>query len=167
MNTDMVSVLDITLQELKKCPLKESYSDEQHDLQYYLCEVIKTALQAHSLNRYHVIPSIGESSPKPSIKALGTSFWPDLAIHKGNSCIIAIEVKYIREDQSASKALAETIGQSIIYTLRYEHVIAFVLHRGKRGRSLEEYTESLRNVLVRNRVELVLRRPQGSSRTCR
>ena len=55
---------------------------------------------------------------KPNLKLLGTSFWPDIEISEGGTRRAAIEVKLIHPRQRASHAIAEAIGQSVIYSIR-------------------------------------------------
>ena len=52
--------------------------------------------------------------------------------------LLAVEVKY---SSSLSGAVAAAVGQSLIYKLKYPYVIAFILHRGPRDRSCNEYDE--------------------------
>jgi len=63
--------------------------------------------------------SVGGSG-KPNLKALGTSFRPDVEIVDAIAGpIVAIEVKRIRATERASKPFAKTMGQTVIYSIRY------------------------------------------------
>jgi len=111
---------------LNSFPLRPEYPDEQKDLQPHIAEVLR-----RSLPDTQIVISVGEGDSKPSVNLFGTSFWPDIEIRSAGKPVIGIEVKYVRPDKSASKAVAEAIGQSLIYTLRYSTVIVFYSPRGK------------------------------------
>jgi hypothetical protein len=88
---------------------------------------------------------------------LGTSFWPDVEVTAGTARLAAIEVKSIRSQQPTSKAIAEAIGQSIIYSIRYPHVFTFIVHYGRSDTRHHEDATGLANRLAPYNVELVLR----------
>src|SRR5262249_41019137 len=71
--------------------------------------------------------SIGGTG-KPSMKLRGTSFWPDVEVRDGQTALIAVEIKLVRK--RASKALAEALGQALIYSCHYPKVFALVVHLG-------------------------------------
>jgi hypothetical protein len=143
---------------LTSFPLRSEYPDEQRDLQPHIAEVLR-----QSLPDLQVLISVGGGDRKPSVNLFGTSFWPDVEIRSADKPLLGIEVKYVRPDQSASKAIAETIGQSLIYRLRYTTVVAFILHAGKYSAKLEDYDEQMRERLRSIGIELLLRRPEAVS----
>jgi hypothetical protein len=67
-------------------------------------------------------------------------------------------VKLIRSQQSASKAIAEAIGQSIIYSIRYPRVFTFVAHYGRSDDRYHEEDAGLEKRLLPLNIELILRR---------
>lgn len=95
---------------------------------------------------------------KPNLRLLGTSFWPDVEVTDGNTRFAAIEVKLIRPRQPASKAIAEAIGQSIIYSIHYPRVFAFILHHGRSDDRFHDEDAVLKKRLLPINVELILRR---------
>src|SRR5437588_51314 len=139
---------------LNSFPLPPAYGDEQKNLQPHIAEVLRQALPD-----LQVVVSVGEGDRKPSVNLFGTSFWLDIEIRSTDKPLIGIEVKYVRPDQPPSKAIAETIGQSLIYTLRYSSVVAFILHAGKHNANLADYDDHMQQRLRSNGVQLVVRKP--------
>ncbi len=90
---------------------------------------------------------------------LGTSFWPDVEITQDGVRLIAIEVKLIRPGDRASGALAQTIGQAVIYSFAYPKVFAFVAHYGAYDARCDEYDQELQDRLLPLNVEMIMRRP--------
>ena len=68
-------------------------------------------------------------------------------------------MKLIRSGQPASKAIAEAIGQSIIYSIRYPHVFSFIVHYGRSDARSHDEDTGLDKRLSPYNVELILRRP--------
>lgn len=95
---------------------------------------------------------------KPKLRLLGTSFWPDVEVTEGTIRLAAIEVKLIRSQQPASKAIAEAIGQSIIYSIRYPYVFTFLVHYGRSDDRYHDEDAGLEKRLSPYNVELILRR---------
>lgn len=85
-------------------------------------------------------------------------FWPDIDVTEGATPLVAIEVKLIRADDPASKALAEVIGQAISYSVRYPHVFAFVVHYGRSDTRLHDEDQRLEKRLIQYNVETIIRR---------
>jgi hypothetical protein len=104
-----------------------------------------------------VTTSIGGRG-KPRVELLGTSFWPDIEIKEGNTLLVAIEVKLVRRDQSASKALAEAIGQGVVYSVRYPRVFVLIVHYGRSNDRFHEEDASFERRLSLLNIELIMRR---------
>ena len=102
------------------------------------------------------IISVGGTG-KPSLRLLGTSFWPDVEVTEDAARLAAIELKLIRSQQPASKAIAEAIGQSVIYSIRYPHVFTFLVHYGHSDARHHEEDAGLTKRLALYNVELILR----------
>ena len=152
----MAGLTNTVFSILNSFPLRPEYPDEQRDLQPHIAEVLRQALPD-----LQIVVSVGEGDRKPSVNLFGTSFWPDIEIRSADKPLIGIEVKYVRPDQSASKAIAESIGQSFIYTLQYSTVIAFILHSGKHNAKLVDYDDQMQQRLRSTGIELVLRKVEG------
>lgn len=141
-------------------PLRPEYKDEQRDLQSHIAEVLRAAVP----EGIEIITSTGAGAPKPSIYLYGTSFWPDVELRSQPGPLVGIEVKYVRSGQSASHAIAETLGQSLIYTIRYPAVIAFILHDGKYDPRLTGANDAeVRKRLQASGIELIVRRRETAA----
>src|SRR5262245_30937062 len=156
------SVRDVVLRTLNDCELKGAYTNEQTQLQPDLRDALEGALRDRFGEGFTVQVSVNEgrpaNEPKPHVDLLGTNFWPDLVVKHRGVTVIGIEAKYVRVNQSAAKPISETIGQCMIYALRYDRVVAFVLHHGLYNPSLTEDDDRFLRLLADNRVDLVLRR---------
>jgi len=143
------------VETLRKFKLKPRYSNEQNDLQKHIFEEIRKAVP----DTYTVVRSI-EGKGKPSVKALGTSFWLDVEIRdpETGGTQIAVEVKWIKPNASPAKSLEETLGQVAIYSTIYDHSIAFVLHEGKYNPKQRDNDQQLIEQLAKINVELIIRR---------
>jgi hypothetical protein len=140
-------------QALNECPLRPQYRSEQQELQPDLADAIGKELPA----QYHLITSTGGEDKKPYLNICGTSFWPDIEISESGKPLIAVEIKHIPQDKSASKRIAEAIGQALIYRVRYPYTIVFVLNRGKHTTEGAEQDDELRTFLHDCGIELILR----------
>src|SRR3989442_8640377 len=157
--TDPSLVAQVIREALIRAPLAEAYADEQRDLQPHIQNVLDAALgQAFGQGALRTAISVGGTG-KPNLKLLGTSFRPDVEVTEGTSRLAAIEVKLIRAQQPASKAIAEAIGQSVIYSIRYPHVFTFLVHYGRSDARRHEEDAGLEKRLSPFNVELILRRP--------
>ncbi len=134
---------------------RPAYTDEQKDLQPHLADILEASLPED----LEVIKSVGGKN-KPSMKMFGTSFWPDIEIRTRPDKIplIGIEVKYVRADKPASKAISETLGQALIYRSRYPYVIAYILHDGKYISANIEHDVPVADLLESQGIHLVLKR---------
>lgn len=153
------ALVALTIREaLTRMPLAGTYSDEQRDLQ----PAVQAALEPALLRAFPDAPlrtviSVGGTG-KPNLKLLGTSFWPDVEVTEDGTQLAAIEVKFIRAGQPASKALAEVIGQAVIYSIRYPRVFAFVINYGRSDDRYHAADADLDKRLMPFNIELILRR---------
>jgi hypothetical protein len=156
--TDSASVREVVRQTLTKFALRDSYPDEQRDLQKHIKDELDAALSMEFPTASLVTTRSIGGREKPRLKLLGTSFWPDLDVKEGNTRHVAIEVKIVREGaRGASKAIAETIGQSVIYATQYPFIFAFVVHRGRTDKRLHDLDDALTAQLSNHSIELILR----------
>jgi hypothetical protein len=144
---------------LEEIPLPPPGVNEQTDLQPQVQAALEKAFNRTFPQRpLHITTSIGGAA-KPNLRLLGTSFWPDVEIAEGDTLLAAIEVKIVRPRQTPSKAIAEALGQSLVYSIRYHWVFAFVVHHGRSDdRHHSEDARLARRLLPLN-IQLVLRRP--------
>lgn len=155
---DSSLVAETIRRALVRMPLAPSYADEQRDLQPHVQTALEESLrESFPRANLRTIISVGGTG-KPNLTLLGTRFWPDVEISDGTTPIAAIEVKLIRSRQPASKAIAEAIGQSIIYSIRYPRVFAFVVHYGRSNDRYHDEDAELEKRLSPFNVELILRR---------
>ena len=154
---DADRVAEVIRETLTRMQLPSAYEDEQRDLQPHVQRALEKSLrQSLPGADLRTIISVGGSG-KPNLRLLGTSFWPDVEVTEGTSRLAAIEVKLIRAQQPASKAIAEAIGQSIIYSIRYPHVFTFLVHYGRSDARQHEEDASLEKRLSPYNVELIVR----------
>jgi hypothetical protein len=143
-------------------PLKHEYRSEQRDLQPHVQAALQDELRkSFPLAALAVNISVGGIG-KPSLKLLGTSFWPDVEITEGNTPIAAIETKLVRPGENPSKGISEALGQAIIYGIHYPKVFALVVHFGRSDPRSHDEDAALTNHLIPFNVELVLRRREDN-----
>jgi hypothetical protein len=118
---DQADPCGIVMATLVSCVLRDRYLNEQQELQPDL----QTALRQALGSRFDVQISVGAGGPKPRVVLFGMSFGQTSPFSAG-APVLGIEVKHIRKGQSPSSAIAETIGQCLIYWLLYPRV-GFVL----------------------------------------
>jgi hypothetical protein len=151
-------VAEVIRATLTGMPLASEYADEQRDLQPYVQRALEASLrQSFPAANLRTTISVGGTG-KPSLRLLGTSFWPDVEVTEGTVRLAAIEVKLICSQQPASKTIAEAIGQSIIYSIRYPHVFTFLVHYGRSDARHHQEDAGLEKRLSPYNVELILRR---------
>ena len=153
MTIDQQDPYGIVLATLRDCKLRDHYADEQQDLQPHLRDILVDKLG----DEFKVEISTGPGRPKPHVALFGTTFWPDIAVSRAGENIAAVEAKYIREKESPTAPIAETIGQALIYSLQYPRVVAFIL-REVTVDAESEPEARLRELLAGCGVDLVVRR---------
>lgn len=147
-------VYEIILEALQQHTLKSDYQDEQKDLQPELKQLIENTLHGKGLHEYEVKKSIGGQN-KPHVDLLGTNFWPDIEIAHHGKPIIAIEIKYAT---SLPGALSSALGQCMIYKLKYEYVMAFIVHKGPTLNSrYNEYNNAFWELVSKHGIPMIIR----------
>ena len=151
-------VAEVIRETLTQMPLAAVYADEQKDLQPHVQRELEAALRrSFPATDLRTTISVGGTG-KPNLRLLGTSFLPDVAVTEGPIRLAAIEVKAHRLLQPASKAIAEAMGQSIIYSIRYPRVFTFIVHYGQSDAKHQEEDVGLEERLLLYNVEMILRR---------
>ena len=93
-----------------------------------------------------------------SIWAYGTDFWPDITIEVRQLPTIAIEVELAKRDNGLAELVASAIGRTLIYSVQYSHVIAFVLDRTESDLGKHWFDSEIEDRLWENhRISLVIR----------
>ncbi len=155
---DLALMARVVRETLARFPLRHAYSSEQSDLQPHIqAELDKALREAVPDARVRVTISVGGTG-KSSLKLLGTSFWPDVEVSDDGTRLIAIEVKLIRREHRPSAAIAQALGQAIIYSFAYPKVFTFVVHSGPYDDRCDEYDSELHTRLLPLNIEVVVRR---------
>jgi hypothetical protein len=151
MNTD--KVYEAVCGTLRNIPLGE-YEDEETQLQPYLQTEISRALENASLDKYEIKISIGGRN-KPKVDLLGTNFWPDIEISTNGEPFLAVEVKLAQK--SLAGAISGTIGQCLIYKLKYKYVIGFIKNQARINPHYNEFDARFEEMLNRMEFPLIIR----------
>ena len=64
-----------------------------------------------------------------SIWAFGTDFYPAISIDLREVPTIALEIKMAKRDDNLADSIGTAIGQALMYSAQYSHVIVLVLDR--------------------------------------
>ncbi len=145
----------IILEALQNYSLKTEYKGEENDLQPELGKLIEDTLNKKGLEEYHVKVSLGGQN-KPRVDLLGTNFWPDIEISYADQPIIAIEVKFAKK--SLPSAISSTLGQCLVYKLKYKYVIGFIVYIGsKLNVKFTEYNEAFWEMISGLDIPLIIR----------
>lgn len=67
----------------------------------------------------------GCSEQAVPVRALGLNFYPDLAISFNRQLVWALEVKFLRDDNSRQNAFCTAIGQLSLYETKYASATGF------------------------------------------
>lgn len=64
-----------------------------------------------------------------SIWAFGTDFCPAVSVDLKEVPTVALEVKLAKRDDNLANSVGSAIGQALLYSVQYSHVIVFILDR--------------------------------------
>jgi hypothetical protein len=151
MNTD--KVYEAVCETLRNIPLEE-YESEETQLQPYLETEISKTLETASADKYEIKISIGGRN-RPRVDLLGTNFWPDIEISRDGNPFLAVEVKLAKD--SLAGALTGTIGQCLIYKLKYKYVIGFIKNQARTDPRCNEFDAKFEEMLNRLEFPLIIR----------
>lgn len=157
--TDGTLVAGVIRETLARFPLVPEPVDEEKDLQPRIQAAIEQSLRQSFPGAALLITISVGGTGKLNLKLFGTSFWPDVEVSEDGTRLAAIEVKLIRPGRPASKAIAEAIGQSIIYSIRYPRVFTFIVHTGRSDDRYHAEDAGLEKRLLPLNVEIIFRRP--------
>jgi hypothetical protein len=139
---------------LNSIPLEEFQSEEK-DLQPYLEKEIAYVLNKSFPGQYKTKASIG-GTKRPKVDLLGTNFWPDIEVSSvDGKPVLAVEVKLAKK--SLASAISGTIGQCLIYKLKYEHVVGFIKNQAKVDPRYAEYNEEFWKMMKTLKIPLIIR----------
>jgi hypothetical protein len=155
-------IVDLTCQALCQMPLDRQYRSEEDELMPAVKRHLEETFTANGIKRIEVIPCKGEGSEgrAPHVYLLGTSFWPDLELQFRGKPILVIELKLVKPGPRTglSKSISEALGQMLIYTLKYPHVIGFVAQSVAGDAKRHEYDNEFPELCRRHEVKLLIRR---------
>jgi hypothetical protein len=151
MNAD--KLYQVVFETLRSIPLGE-YKSEEKELQPYLKTKISETLESTFPGEYDIKISIGGKN-RPRVDLLGTNFWPDIEISKNGESLLAVEVKLARK--SLATAISETLGQCLIYKLKYDYVIGFIKNRVRFYLQYNEFDKQFEEMLEKLGFPLIIR----------
>jgi hypothetical protein len=151
MNTE--NFYQTVLETFKSIPLEE-YTCEEKQLQPYLETEIARVLDNAFPGEYEMKMCLGGEN-RPRVDLLGTNFWPDIEISKDGEALLAVEVKLARK--SLATAVSATIGQCLLYKLKYKYVIGFIRNQGRINSQYNEFDEQFEEMLKRLEFPLIIR----------
>ena len=155
-------VYQLVFKTLKEISLNE-YENEEKELQPYLKDEIFKAVEKTFPGVYDVRMSIGgKEKESPRVDLLGTNFWPDIEVSSTEGePILAVEVKLAKQ-KSFAASISTTIGQCMIYKLKYPHVLGFIKNQKKTYYRNDEYDQEFERMLNRLKLPLIIRPWKGS-----
>jgi len=139
---------------LRTFTLRPDYSSEEPDLLDHVVSELEDLLG----NRYEIISKSWDE--EDSVKTLGCSFWPDIAIKRNGEVLLVLELKLVKKAEkprSPSKPYAETIGQCAIYSTKYPTVIGLVVNRGLHNPEHTVFDTEIHGILEGHQIRLVIR----------
>jgi hypothetical protein len=146
-------VYEAVCETLRNIPLGE-YENEEKQLQPHLQTEISKALENASADKYQVKISIGGQN-RPRVDLLGTNFWPDIEISTNGEACLAVEVKLAKK--SLAGAISGTIGQCLIYKLKYKYVMGFIKNQARTDPKYCEFDTKFEDMLNRLGFPLIVR----------
>jgi len=168
----IAAALDMFLNELASLPMNsetelyqavfetldsihlEEYESEENQLQPYLEAEIARLLKRAFPHKYEIKMCLGGEN-RPRVDLLGTNFWPDIEISKDGEPLLAVEVKLVKK--SLATAVSATIGQCLLYKLKYKYVIGFIKNQVRINSQYNEFDEQFKEMLRRLEFPLIIR----------
>jgi len=140
---------------LESIPL-EKYESEEKQLQPYLQYQISEVLESQLPGEYEIKISVGGKN-RPRVDLLGTNVWPDIEISKDGEPCLAVEVKLVNHNKSLTTAISETLGQCLLYKLKYKYVIGFIVNQVAGDAQYNEYDKQFEEMLKGLEFPLIIR----------
>jgi len=151
MNAD--KLYQVVFETLRTIPLGQ-YKSEEKQLQPYLQAEVSRVLENVFPGEYEVKISIG-GKKRPRVDLRGTNFWPDIEISKNGKPLLAVEVKLA--GKSLATAISGTLGQCLIYKLKYEYVIGFIKSQVRVYPQYNEFDKQFEEMLEKLGFPLIIR----------
>ena len=103
---------------------------------------------------YQIVTRSWDQSGPDFVSAFGHSFWPDIFVRRGNTDLLAMELKLAKT--SPTSAISQMIGQCLIYRAKYPRVIGFLVKYDHYA-DCDEDTENVSRLLDGNDIRIVIR----------
>ena len=116
-------VADIVEDKLREFQLLGQYPKEEPDLLDHVEQEISDVLGSE----YAIVTQSWDQSGPDFVSAFGHSFWPDIIVRRGNTELLALELKLAKSKSSTTAKIAQMIGQCLIYRAKYPQVIGFLV----------------------------------------
>ena len=116
-------VADIVEHKLREFQLLDLYPKEEPDLLDHVEQEISDVLGSE----YAIVTQSWDQSGPDFVSAFGHSFWPDIIVRRGNTELLALELKFAKSKSSTTAKIAQIIGQCLIYRAKYPQVIGFLV----------------------------------------
>lgn len=146
------------IEAFREMPLENSYADEETvfapAVEHYLIKF----LHGVGIKDASITTSTGGTN-RPRVDLLGTNVWPDIEVRANESDVVAVELKLGRS--GLASALSQTLGQSLLYRLKYDHVIGFIAHSAGDQATSHHFDNEFWNACERWDVTIILRHLGG------
>lgn len=126
-------LVDIVERTLREFELLERYQREELPPRHEelkgpsLLHHVEPKIRSVIGSAYQVVTQSWDQSGTDRAAAFGHSFWPDIIVRRGSTDLLAIELKLARHKSSTTAAIAQMIGQCVIYRAKYPQVVGFLV----------------------------------------
>ena len=115
---------------------------------------VKAEIRGVLGSEYEIVTQSWDESGRDLVTAFGHSFWPDIFVRRGDTDLLAVELKFAKK--SPTGAIAQMIGQCLIYRAKYSQVIGFLVkHEHYVG--CDDDTENVGRLLNGHDIRIVIR----------
>ena len=105
-------------------------------------------------SEYEIVTQSWDQTGRDFVSAFGHSFWPDIFVRRGDTDLLAVELKLAKK--SPTGLIAQMIGQCLIYRTKYSQVIGLLLKHGHYA-DRDDDTENVRRLLNGHDIRIVIR----------
>ncbi len=103
---------------------------------------------------YEIVTQSWDLTGRDFVSAFGHSFWPDIFVRRGDTDLLAVELKLAK--RSPTGAIAQMIGQCLIYRAKYSQVIGFLVKQ-EHYMGRDDDTENVSGLLNCHDIRIVIR----------
>ena len=145
-------VVDIVEDKLREFHLLGPYPKEEPALLDDVEQEIRGVLGSE----YEIATQSGDQPGRDFVSAFGPSFWPDILLCRGNTDLLALELKLAKSKSSTMAKIAQMIVQCLIYLAKYPQVISFLVKYFYYA-DRDEDTKNVRRPLNGHDIRIVIR----------